>query len=144
MASFQKFNCFTKDLAEGVHSLQSHTLKILLTAVAPVAGNSVLADLTEIASGNGYTAGGSQAFTTSSTQTNGLYRLILSDPATWTASGGTLPSTGTGFRYAVLYNASASGSPLVGFWDYLANVVLQAGESFAVDLDPSTGALTIA
>jgi hypothetical protein len=58
MATFNKFNAFVEHLAEGVHNLQSHTLKVMLTNTAPVATNSVRADLTEIAAGNGYTAGG--------------------------------------------------------------------------------------
>lgn len=58
MATFNKFNAFVQDLTRKVHNLNSDTLKILLTNVAPVATNAVKADLTEIAAGNGYTAGG--------------------------------------------------------------------------------------
>ena len=46
MASFNKFNAFVEYLAEGVMNLQGDTLKIALTNTAPVAGNSVRADLT--------------------------------------------------------------------------------------------------
>lgn len=36
MATFNKFNAFVEHLAEGVHNLQSHTLKVMLTNIAPV------------------------------------------------------------------------------------------------------------
>jgi hypothetical protein len=141
MAAFNKFNSFVEALAEKVHNLGSDTLKVMLTNTAPVATNTIKADLTEIAAGNGYTAGGNTASVTSSTQTGGLYRLVLGDPATWTASGG--GSIGP-FQYAVLFNDSATNDELIGWWDYGSAVTLADGESFAVDFDPTTGVLTLA
>lgn len=141
MASFNKFNQFVEDLAEKVHNLGSDTLKILLTNTAPVAGNSVKADLTEISAGNGYTAGGNAASASGSAQTSGTYKLTLADPTTWTASGGTIGP----FRYAVLYNdtPTSPADPLIGWWDYGSSITLNAGETFTVDLDASAGVLTI-
>jgi hypothetical protein len=140
MASFNKFNSFVEALAEKKHDLGADTLKVLLTNSAPVATNSVKADLTEISAGNGYTAGGNAASVTSSAQTSGTYKLVLGDPATWTASGGSIGP----FQYAVLYNDTASSDELIGWWDYGSAVTLADGESFAVDFDPTTGVLTIA
>ena len=140
MASFQKFNSFVEALAEKKHDLGSDTLKVLLTNTAPVAANSVKADLTEITAGNGYTVGGNAAAVTSSSQTTGTYKLVLGDPTSWTASGGSIGP----FRYAVLYNDTATNDELIGFWDYSSSITLAAGESFAVDFDASTGVLTIA
>jgi hypothetical protein len=140
MAAFNKFNSFVEALAEKVHNLGADTLKVLLTNTAPVATNSVKADLTEISAGNGYTAGGNTASVTSSAQTSGTYKLVLGDPATWTASGGSIGP----FRYAVLYNDTAANDELIGWWDYGSSITLAAGESFAVDFDPTTGVLTLA
>lgn len=140
MASFNKFNSFVEALAEKKHDLGADTLKVLLTNTAPVATNSVKADLTEISAGNGYTAGGNTASVTSSAQTSGTYKLVLGDPATWTASGGSIGP----FRYAVLYNDTAASDELIGWWDYGSSITLAAGESFAVDFDPTTGVLTLA
>lgn len=140
MAAFNKFNSFVEALAEKKHDLGADTLKVLLTNTAPVATNSVKADLTEISAGNGYTAGGNTASVTSSAQTSGTYKLVLGDPATWTASGGSLGP----FRYAVLYNDTAASDELIGWWDYGSSITLAAGESFAVDFDPTTGVLTLA
>ena len=140
MAAFNKFDSFVEALAEKVHNLGSDTLKVMLTNTAPVATNSVKADLTEIAAGNGYTAGGNTASVTSSAQTSGTYKLVLGDPATWTASGGSIGP----FQYAVLFNDSATNDELIGWWDYGSAVTLADGESFAVDFDPTTGVLTLA
>lgn len=138
MASFQKFHRFVEALAEKKHDLGADTLKVMLCNTAPVATASVKADITEIAAGNGYTSGGNTAAVTSSAQTAGTYKLVLADPPTWTASGAVGP-----FQYAVLYNDTAINKELIGFWDYGSSITLAAGESFAVDFDPTTGVLTI-
>jgi hypothetical protein len=140
MASFNKFHSFVEALAEKVHKLDTDTLKVMLTNTAPVATNTVKANLTEISAGNGYTAGGNTATATASSQTSGTYKLVLDDPATWTASGGTIGP----FRYAVLYNDTATNDELIGWWDYGSSITLQAGETFKVDFDATTGVLTIA
>ena len=111
----------------------------MLCNAAPAATNAVKADLTEITAGNGYTAGGNTAAVTASAQTAGTYKLVLADPPTWTAAGGSVGP----FQYAVLYNDTAANKELIGFWDYGSSITLSAGESFAVDFDPATGVLTI-
>lgn len=140
MAAFNKFNSFVEALAEKVHNLGSDTLKVMLSNTAPVATNTTKANITEISAGNGYTAGGNTASVTSSAQTSGTYKLVLGDPATWTASGGSIGP----FRYAVLYNDTATNKELIGWWDYGSVVTLAVGESFTVDFDPTTGVLTLA
>lgn len=140
MASFNKFNAFVENMAEGKFNLGTDTLKVMLVNTAPVAANSVKADLTEISAVNGYTAGGNAASITSSSQTSGTYKLVLGDPATWTASGGSIGP----FRYAVLYSDTAANDELIGWWDYGSSITLAAGESFAVDFDATTGVLTVA
>lgn len=140
MAEFTKFHSFVEALAEGKHNFQTAALKVMLTNTQPSTGNSVKADITEITAGNGYTAGGNSAGTVSSSQTSGTYRLICNDPTAWTASGGSIGP----FRWAVLYDDSATNDELVGFWDYGVATTLNSGESFVVDFDPTTGVLSIA
>lgn len=140
MAVFNKFNSFVEALAEKKHDLGADTLKVMLTLTAPVATNTVKADLTEIAAGNGYTAGGATAAITSSAQTSGTYKLVLADPATWTAVGGAIAN----FRYAVLYNDTATNKELIGWWDYGSTVTVNTGETFKVAFDPTNGVLTVA
>lgn len=138
MPSFQKFNAFVADIGLKKHNLNADTMKVMLTNTAPVATNAVLADLTEIAAGNGYTAGGTASASNTYTQTSGTAKLISND-VVFTATGSLGPA-----RYAVYYNSTASGGPLVGFWDYGSSITLAAGETLTVDLDGTNGVLTLA
>ena len=138
MATFNKFNSFVEAVAEKVHNLGSDTLKIMLTNSAPVASNTVKADLTDISAGNGYTAGGTAVSITSSSQTSGTYKLVGSD-VVFTASGGSIGA----FRYAVLYNDTATNDELIGWWDYASSITLANGETFTVDLSPTNGILQL-
>jgi len=141
MATFNKFNAFVEHLAEKVHNLGADTLKVMLTNSAPIATNSVKADLTEISAGNGYSAGGGTPAITSSLQTTGTYKLILADHV-FNASGGAIGP----FRYVVLYNdtPTSPADPLIGWYDYGSSISLADGESFTVDFDGAAGVITIA
>lgn len=141
MATYNKFYCTVEDLAEKVHNLGADTLKVVLTNTVPVNTNTILANITQIANGNGYTTGGATATISSSAQTTGTYKLVLAD-VVWTASGGTIGP----FRYAVLYNdtPTSPADPLIGWWDYGSAVTLAIGESFTTDFDATTGVLTLA
>lgn len=139
MASFNKFNSFVEAIAEKVHNLGSDTLKVVLTNSAPSAANTQLSDITQIANGNGYTTGGTQASQSSSSQTGGTYKLVLTD-VVFTASGGSMGP----FRYVVLYNDTATNDELIAYWDYGSAVTLASGETFTVDFDATNGVLQIA
>jgi hypothetical protein len=141
MATFNKFNAFVENLAEGVHNLGTGVIKVMLTNSAPLATNSVKADLTEISAGNGYTAGGNTITTTSSAQTSGTYKLVLVD-SVFTAAGGSIGP----FRYVVLYNdtPTSPADPLIGWYDYGSSITVLDGESFTVDFDGAAGVLTLA
>ncbi len=138
MASFVKYQKGVEALVEGINA-GADTWKVALSNTAPnVSTNASLADATEIAAGNGYTAGGNTAAVSSSTQTGGTYKLILTSPTAWTASGGSIGP----FRYAILYDSTTDN--LVGYWDYGSSVTLAAGESFSVVLDGTNGVFTVA
>jgi len=135
MATFNKFNSFVEDVAEKVHNLGSDQLTVALTNTAPVATNSVLADLTQIS----YTNLSSRNITTSSSaQTSGTYKLTCAD-LTLTASGAV-----AAFRYVVLYNSTAASGNLIGWYDYGSSITLASGDTFTVDFDQVNGVLTIA
>lgn len=137
MATFTKFNAFVEAIGQKKHNLNADTLKVLLCNTAPVATNSVKADLTEISAGNGYAAGGSQAASNTYVQSSGIAKLLAND-VTFTASGGAIGP----FRYAVLYNDTATNDELIGFWDYGSSTSLNTGESLLVDFDGTNGILT--
>ena len=139
MATYNKINSFVEDLAEKVHNLGSDTLKIALSNTAVSAGMTILANVTQIASGNGYTTGGKQITISSSSQTGGTYKLVLAD-LVFTASGGSMAA----FRYIVLYNDTSTSDSLIGFWDYGSSLTLADTETLTIDCSATDGVLQIA
>lgn len=141
MATYNKFNQFVEDLAKGVHNLTNAStgaLTVALTAAAnaPVAGNTVLANLTQIS----YTGLSSRAIGyTSSVQSSGTYKLVLAD-LTLTSSGTVGP-----FRYVVIYNdtPTSPAKPLICWFDYGSDITLNSGESLLIDFDNTNGLFTL-
>lgn len=140
MASFNKIQAFVENLAEKVHNMGSDALTFALTnaANAPVATNTILTNLTQIA----YTNLSTRVPTiSSSVQTSGTYRLILTD-LVLSASGGAAAA----FRYSVLYN-DTTVSPtdaLIGWYDYGSDLTLNSGESLTYDFDGTNGVISLA
>ena len=137
MATWNKFNQFVKDVVDGIHDFDNDVFKVMLTNVAPVATNTVKANLTEIANGNGYTTGGATTAITTSLST--ATAKITPADVVFTAAGGAMAT----FRYAVLYNDTKSGDPLVGWADYGAGLTLNDTEFLTVDFDGTNGLLTL-
>lgn len=133
MATYNKFQCFVEDVHEGKHNLATNTVKLLLTNVAPTATNTIRSELVEITAGNGYTSGGLTVPVLSSSQTGGIYRLVLQD-ITLTATGVIGP-----FRYTTVYNATSATNPLIGWYDYGTSLTLNTGESLLFDFDGTLG-----
>ena len=145
MAVFNKLNGFVEHLSEGVHNLGSDQLVLALSNVAPssettppssTTAGCILANVTEIS----YTGLSTRDLTTtSSAQASGTYRLVVDDL--------TLSSTGTvgPFRYIYLYNTTPTSpaDPLIGYFDYGANLTLNTGESLTIDFDQASGAITL-
>jgi hypothetical protein len=123
MATFNKFNAWAETMVEGTN-LGSDQFVIALTNTAPVATNSVIADITQISYTN---LSSRNVTTTSSSQTSGTYTLVLQD-LVMTASGSVGP-----FRYVVLFDDTLAGDPLVGWWDYGSSITMANTETFTVD-----------
>lgn len=134
MATFNKFNSFIEAVFEGQHDFATDTFKVMLTNSAPLATNSVKANLTEISAGNGYVAGGSAVTISASSQTSGTYSAVASGNVVFTASGGSIGP----FRYVAVYNETATNDELVGFLDYGSAITLADGETFTVNTDGVT------
>lgn len=125
---------------DGVHDFDAHTFKVALTNSAPVNTNTVLANITQISNGNGYTTGGTA--TSISTSTSSGTAKVTGTDVVFTASGGSVGP----FRYAVLYNdtPSSPADPLMAWWDYGSSVTLADTETFTVDFDATNGIATFA
>ncbi len=137
MASFNKFNSFAAYMPNGAVNIASDTIKVMLTNTPPIATNAVYSDISanEITGSTNYTAGGATVTLVSSTQTTGTYKYTASmaNP-TWTAG-----NSWAQFRYAVMYDSSASTKALIGWWDYGSNLALTSTQTFTITLDAVNG-----
>jgi len=115
--TFQLFTSAKKRLMDGTIDLDTHTFKAVLTtsaqalsiATAPFE-DALYADLTaELATANGYTAGGAALTSVTLTESGGTVTWDSAD-ITWTATGGNLVA-----RYFAIYDDTATGDPLVGY-----------------------------
>lgn len=134
MATYVKYQSFAGTLTNKIADLLgtagsgADTLKVALTNRTPVvATDAVLADISELSAGNGYSAGGASA-TNVGTASGGVVTVAGTD-IVFTASGGTMGP----LRYAVLYDSTPSGGPLIAYWDYGASITLQDGDTLTVD-----------
>lgn len=139
VVAWQHFNCFVQDVGRKVHNLHTDTLKVALTNTLPVASNTVLANITQVTAANGYSSGGAAVTNNGFTQSAGVASLI-GDDVTFTASGGDIAA----WRYAVLYNDTASGDPLISWVDYGASIIIRNGGHFTVDLPVPIATLQVA
>ena len=133
MASYGKFNQTVEDWQEGVYTASTDQFTVALTtnANAPVATNSVLADLTEVS----YTNLSSRNLTTSSSgQTTGTFTQLFSD-LVLTASGAVAT-----FRHVVIYNntPASPADPLLARYDFGSDLTLASGETLTIDFTTST------
>lgn len=139
MTAAVKFECFPENLAEKVHNLGADQLIIFACAAANApnaASNTILANLTQISYTNLSTT--RNITTTSSSQTGGAYKLILTDHVL-TASGGTVGP----FRYIGIANDTATNDPLILYYDRGSDLTLQDGESITVDFHGTNGVITL-
>lgn len=123
MATFNRFNCFSEDLCKKKHDLNADSLVVALTNVAPSAGNTVLSNITQIA----YTNLSSRTLSKSLSQTVGQTTLAITD-LVLTASG-----TVAQWRYAVIYNDTATNDELIGYVDYGSAVDMTSGQTMTLD-----------
>ena len=135
MAAFSKFNVFPTDLATKGHDFSADVFKVMLTNTAPAATNVVRADVTKIAAGGGYVAGG---------LTTALTLASAAGVLTVKAANVSLTATGAvaAFRYAVVYNATSE--KLVAYYDYGSSSSLVQNDQFTVAFDQTAGLLQIA
>jgi hypothetical protein len=141
MATFNKFQDFSEQLARGVHDWDAHTFKVALTNTLPVNTQTSLDTVTNHpapTAANGYAAGGT-ATTITIAEASGT-TTVSGTQVVFTASAGGIGP----FRYAVLYNdtATSPADALVGWWDYASSITLNDAETLTVKFsNASPGAI---
>lgn len=128
MAVFNKFQDFSEQLARATHNFSQHAFKVMLTNTLPVATQNEKSSLVEVTANSGYPSGG---LTTqiSLSEVDG----VASVSATQVTFTATEQEIGP-FRYAVLYNSSATSplGALIGWWDYGTSITLHESETLTV------------
>lgn len=139
MPALQKFNDFAEQVLRGKHDFGAHSFKVALTNTAPLATNTALADINQVAATGGYVVGGYALDSVALTEAGGTAKVTIADEVITAAGGSVGP-----LRYAVVYNDTAVGKPLVGFVDRGDSITLLDGESLTLDFDAAAGVLTLA
>ncbi len=140
MPLFKIFDSFPEYLATGKIDLRAHALKVVLTNSPPSRDDAFYADVTEIAPGGGYLAGGRAVSVYSAYQMGGVFKLVLNDLAIAAVGGSIGP-----FRYAVLVDTTpnAPPKPLIGWWDIGASTTVPIGGTIVFDFSAAAGILQI-
>ena len=135
MAVYNKFDQYVADKANGIYKHDTDQHVVFLTNTLPNRIQSTLSQLSQIDYTNLSTR---NITTTSSTQTNGTYKLVLAD-LVLTASG-VVPT----FRYVGVYDdtPTAPEDPLIAWYDYGSAVTMANAETFTCDFDQVNGFLT--
>jgi len=139
-SAYVKYQIGTEVMQEAGNAA-TDTWQLILSNTAPnVATDTTAASATELSTAGGYTSGGVNCTVTSSSQTAGVFKLVLAAPTspTWTASG-----AGFTFRYVILYNLTRT--QCIGYWDYGSSVVMNGtnGDTFTPTLDAVNGTYTV-
>lgn len=116
-------------------------MALCTAANTPTADTNTLSELTQIATGNGYSDGG-MSIARNSTDFDTLSEVDASDISSvqlkdlvWTAgSGGYLPTSGSGARWAVLTgpHATVGSREVWAFWDLVTPRSVSAGQTLTL------------
>lgn len=118
----------------------NYYIALVTSAAAPTADTNTLSQLTEIANGNGYTTGGYQLtagntdFDTLTEDDSGDAGLVQVKDVVWTASGGSIPGSGDGARYAVLIddNGTVGSREVYAWWDLTSDRTVSVGQTLTL------------
>lgn len=135
MAAYNKYDSFAEALTENANC-GTDTWRVILSNTVPAVTDVTQADAAELSTSGGYTVNGNTCAVSSSSQTGGVYKLVLADPAQWVGSG-----AGFTFRYAILWNQTIDR--LAGWWDYGSSQLVATGETLDVDLSAANGVFTV-
>lgn len=100
-------------------------LALCTNSTPPTVDSKTMADVSQIATGNGYSDGG-QAVARNTTDFDSLVEDDTDNQAelqlkdfSWTAAGGSIPASGSGARWAVLTTdeATVANRQIIAYWD---------------------------
>ena len=129
-----------EDRFRGVAAPTNYYVALVVSTVAPTADINTFGELTQIAVGNGYATGGYSltpgatdfdVLTEDDTNDRGLIQI---KDVVWTASGGPIPASGLGARYAVLTNADATvaNREVLAYWDLVSDRTVSVGQTLTL------------
>lgn len=139
MATFNKIQDYVEQVNKAKHDWSAHTFKAVLCSAAPLVTNTILADLTQVATAGGYVGGAGGGLTLDSvtlSEAAGTAKVTIADEV-FTATGASVGP----FRYVAIYNDSATSpaDALVCFFDYGSSITLLDGETLTLDFDATNG-----
>jgi len=110
------------------------------SAVTPTQDSNVKTDVTEIATGDGYSAGGinvnrdSTDFDVLTEDDTNDWALVQIKDIVWTASGGPIPASGNGARWALLTdrNATVGSRLIIAYFDLVSDRTVSDGQSITL------------
>lgn len=134
-----KFRAF-KTWFQGLTVPTVFYLALFTSATAPTADTNSKSELTEIAAGNGYTAGGISVARDATdfdviTEDDGNDRVLVQlKDMVWTASAGPIPASGSGARYAGLTddNATPASRDVLNYFDLVSDRVISDGQTLTL------------
>jgi len=115
-------------------------LVLITNAATPTKDTTVFSGLTEIAAGNGYTSGGYQLtrnttdFDVAVKDTGNDRGYVQMKNIVWNASGGPIPSSGTGAYHAVLTddNGTLASRLVYAYFDLSGPITASNGQSITL------------
>jgi predicted TIM-barrel enzyme len=118
----------------------NYFVALVTSATAPAADHNTLSELTEIAANNGYTSGGyslarnATDFDVLTEDDSNDRALVQIKDVVWTASGGPIPASGNGARYAVLLddNATVGSREIDTYWDLASDRSVSDGQTLTL------------
>jgi len=113
---------------------------LMTSATTPTVDTDTKGQMTEIANGNGYTTGGISltknatdydVYTEDDANDRGLVQI---KDLVWTASGGPIPSSGNGARWAIHTddNATQGNREIWQWWDLVADRSVSSGQTLTL------------
>lgn len=139
MAAYNKFQDYAEQVNKAIHNWSAHVFKCAFSNAAPSAANTLLSDITQIATAGGYTGGAGGGVTLDGvtlTEAAGTAKVVITDEV-FTAAGASVGP----MRYFAIYNDSATSplDALVCWFDYGAALTLLDTESLTIDFDATNG-----